>query len=197
LPASIVGIAGGTASGKTTLARTLAARLGDGCVLVSHDRYYLPRGEGDPGSRNYDHPDALDNHRLASDLLALRNGRSAELPIYDFARHDRAADTDRIEPRPVVILEGILILAVEVLRRSLDLRVFVDVPDDLRLVRRIRRDMAERGRAAQDVLDQYERTVRPMHQAFVASSRTHADLVVDGTIPVELSVELLVRHLPR
>lgn len=191
----VLGIAGGTASGKTTLARALAARLGDRCVLVSHDRYYHPRGPGDPTRRNYDHPDALDNSGLVRHLRALRAGEPADLPVYDFALHDRAPHTDRAEAAPVIVVEGILLLAVEAVRDALDLRVFVEAPDDVRLMRRIRRDVAERGRTVTDVLDQYERTVRPMHQAFVADSRRHADVVIDGTLPFAPAIDALLRRL--
>jgi uridine kinase len=190
----VLGIAGGTASGKTTLAEALAARLGDACLLVSHDRYYRPGGDVDPADRNYDHPEALDNDQLARDLERLRAGHAVDLPVYDFSRHDRAPHADRAEPRPIVIVEGILLFAIEPVRRAFDLRVFVDAPDDLRLMRRLRRDMRHRGRTVHDVLDQYERTVRPMHLAFVANSRAHADLVVDGTAPIAESVEARARR---
>ncbi|MEQ1569706.1 MAG: uridine kinase [Myxococcota bacterium] len=191
----VLGIAGGSASGKTTLARALADRLGDRCLLVAHDRYYRPRSQA--RERNFDHPDALDSGRLIDDLHRLKAGHPAHLPVYDFARHDRADHADRVDPRPVVIVEGILILAVEPLRELLDLRVYVDAPDDLRLARRIRRDVAERGRTALEVLDQYERSVRPMHHEWVASSRHHADVVVDGTQPLDGALEELASRFHR
>ncbi|MEQ1501651.1 MAG: uridine kinase [Myxococcota bacterium] len=193
----VIGIAGGTASGKTTVARLVADRLGDRCLLVAHDRYYHPASRPGPRPRNYDHPDALDTELLIADLARLRAGQPTQLPVYDFARHDRRveADWDRVEPRPVVIVEGILVLALGPLREVLDLRVYVDAPDDLRLMRRIRRDLAERGRGVHDVLDQYEGTVRPMHDQFVVPSRGFADLVIDGTAPPDHGAEALLAHL--
>lgn len=178
----VVGIAGGSASGKSTVARVVAENLGRRCVLIAHDRYYRAAGAADT---NFDHPDALDTDHLLQDLTQLRAQASTRLPVYDFARHDRAPPErwDPVEPRPVLLVEGILVLAIPALREALDLRVFVDTPDDLRLVRRIRRDVASRGRTVHSVLDQYERTVRPMHEAFVAPSRVHADLLLDGTRP--------------
>lgn len=195
----LVGIAGGSASGKTTIARALAARLGSRCVLVAHDRYYHPASatQATEGPRNFDHPDALDTDHLVRDLRRLRAGHPTPLPAYDFARHDRLPEShwDVVEPHPIVLVEGILVLAVEHLRNELDHRVFVDTPDDLRLVRRVRRDLSERGRAVHDVLDQYERTVRPMFGEFVLPSRDHAELVVDGTCDTDVVVSALIDHL--
>ncbi|MEZ4240391.1 MAG: uridine kinase [Myxococcota bacterium] len=175
----VVGIAGGTASGKSTVARLIAGRLGPRCLLVAHDRYYHSASP----DTNFDHPDALDTAHLLEDLARLRAGTATRLPVYDFARHARAAPErwDPVEPRPVLLVEGILILAVPALREALDLAVFVDAPADLRLARRIRRDVSGRGRTVHSVLTQYERTVRPMHEAWVEPSRCHAHLVLDGT----------------
>jgi uridine kinase len=177
----VVGIAGGSASGKSTVARVVAENLGRSCVLIAHDRYYHSAA----ADTNFDHPDALDTEHLLQDLAQLRAQAPTRLPVYDFARHDRAPPErwDPVEPRRVLVVEGILVLAIPALRQVLDLRVFVDTPDDLRLARRIRRDVSSRGRTVYSVLDQYERTVRPMHEAFVAPSRAHADLLLDGTLP--------------
>ena len=194
----VVGIAGGSASGKTTIAHALAARLGPRCVLVAHDRYYHPApAEPEATPRNFDHPASLDTDHLIRDLQSLRTGRSTSLPVYDFTREDRlpAVHWERVEPCPIVLVEGILVLAVERLRDELDHRVFVDTPDDIRLVRRVRRDLDHRGRAVHEVLDRYESTVRPMYREFVLPSRDHADLVVDGTCDTETVVSLLVEHL--
>lgn len=189
----IVGIAGGTASGKTTTARAISERLGDACLWLMHDRYYRSMPDehrDDPAGFNFDHPDALDTPRFVADLLQLRRGNSVRIPDYDFATHERFPSErwEVVEPRPVVIVEGILVLADPYLREAMDHKVFVHAPDDIRLMRRIRRDVAERGRSVIEILEQYERTVRPMHQAFVAPSRHHADLVVDGTTTTDSMV---------
>lgn len=195
----VIGIAGGTASGKTSLARGLVRALGaDRALLLLHDRYYhsLPRElRHDPVQYNFDHPDALDTPRLVEDLHRLREGRSALLPVYDFATHSRAprSSWERVEPHPIVVLEGILVLADPGLRAAMDHRVFVEAPDDIRLVRRIRRDVMERGREVGEILRQYETTVRPMHEAHVAPSRVHAERVLDGTSDLAAMVASLVR----
>ena len=187
----IVGIAGGTASGKTTTSEALVEQLGDRCVLIHHDRYYhsMPSEYfDDPTRYNFDHPEALDTTRLIADLELLRQGRSVELPTYDFENHRRSDCSDRVAPHPLIIVEGILTLADAGLRAQLDKRVYVHAPDDVRLIRRIRRDMVSRGRSIADILDQWERTVSPMHQEFVEPSRRHADLVVDGVTTTEAMV---------
>lgn len=189
----VVGIAGGTASGKTTTARALRDRLGHACLWITHDRYYKsmpPEFVDDPTGYNFDHPDALDTHLLVRDLAALRAGTPVRLPGYDFARHQRLdpADWDAVEPRSVIIVEGILVLTDEDLRAQMDHRVYVHAPDDIRLLRRIRRDVTERGRDVAEILHQYERTVRPMHNRFVQPSMGVADLVVDGTTTTEAMV---------
>lgn len=199
----VIGIGGGTASGKTTVAAALAERLGDQCRLLIHDRYYHSLPEdllATPILHNFDHPDALDTARLIRDLDQLRAGIPTSLPVYEFHRHSRAAHEEMCEPRPILVVEGILVLDDPQLRRRFDHAVFVDTPDDLRLMRRIRRDLAKRGRTVHDVLDQYERTVRPMHEAYVVPSRAFADQVLNGTRPVEglvdaiLSVPSIARH---
>jgi uridine kinase len=189
----IIGIAGGTASGKTTAARIAAGQLGDDALLLFHDRYYrdIPAGAS-PRGHNFDHPDALDTASLVADLDALRAGRPADLPVYEFSRHARAAERERVAPRPIVLVEGILVLAEPEIRARLDHAVFVDAPADIRLIRRIRRDVSERGRSVESVLSQYEGTVRPMHQAFVEPSRRFAATVLDGTqSPDVLAVALV------
>ncbi len=185
----VVGIAGGTASGKTTLAQALNDHLGDLSTLLTHDRYYRTMPDAfrvRPTEYNFDHPDALETSRMVDDLEALRGGRAVRVPRYDFARHVREPERrwDELMPRPVVLVEGILVLHDPLLRACFDRSVFVHAPADLRLARRIRRDVAERGRQVEGVLAQYEATVRPMHRRFVEPSRFAADLVLDGTSPV-------------
>lgn len=181
---TLVGIAGGSGSGKTTLARQLIERVGQGVVaLLAQDAYYRELPSHDPDAieaHNFDHPDALELDVLAHHLAELKAGRAAETPIYDFSTHKRTAATRRVEPGPVVIVEGILLFALPELCRQFDLRVFVDTPADVRLSRRMRRDVVERGRSWEDVLRQWEATVRPMHDVFVEPSKRHAHLIVPG-----------------
>ncbi|NOY28256.1 MAG: uridine kinase [Oligoflexia bacterium] len=181
----IVLIAGGTASGKTTLVNTLRDGHPD-CVVLSHDRYY--RDVEDPLTHNYDHPDALDTARLVADLADLRAGHSATVPVYDFRIHRRKKAGEEIKPSALVIVEGILVLHDEHLRGLADLCVYVAADDDLRLARRLQRDIIERGRSPEGVLRQYLDTVRPGHQRFVSPSRFHADVVLDGAAPVPVLV---------
>jgi uridine kinase len=178
----VIGIAGGTGSGKTTVAQKLVRALPQAsAVVIQHDWYYLDRSHLAPAERariNFDEPDALDNPRLLEDLRALREGRSADCPQYDFASHTRSAQGRHIDPCAIVVVEGILLFAVESLRDAFDLRLFVDTDDDIRLLRRIRRDIEERGRDIASIDAQYVGSVRPMHQLYVAPSRRHAHLII-------------------
>lgn len=182
----IVGIAGGSASGKSAVADGIAAGLGDVSVLrVAHDRYYLPVPEGvDPAEHNYDEPMALGTSALAEHLDGLRAGRTVELPRYDFTRHQRATGVDAVMPADVILVEGLFVLTAPELQHLLDLRLYLDVPDDVRLARRVMRDVAERGRDTVGVVQQYLDTVRPMHEVHVAPARRVADWVLDGTAPL-------------
>lgn len=178
----IIGICGGTGSGKTTVAnRILEAVNAQDVVFIQQDSYYrnlqdLPLDYR--GLANFDHPDALDNDRLVHDIKRLKAGALVELPIYDFKTHTRLPETLRIEPKPIVIVEGILIFSDSRLLEQLDIKVFVDTPDDVRFIRRLRRDMAERARTVESVIEQYEATVRPMHMQFVEPSKRHADVII-------------------
>lgn len=192
-PPFILNLGGGTASGKTTLARLIVARTG--ALHLSHDRYYLD--VGDPSRFNYDHPDALDTDRLVEDLGALRAGHAANLPVYEFRTHHRLPEVDRVEPRGLIVLEGILSLHDPRLRALSDLCIYVDAPDDLRLARRVLRDVVERGRSAESVIHQYLGTVRPMHMEFVAPSRAFADLVVSGEGELEQNLRLVLEAVRR
>ena len=195
----IVGIGGGTASGKTSVAQRVAEQLGEAdCLLLSHDMYYrsLPDTYAhDPASYNFDEPAALDNELLVAHLDTLRRGEAVDVPRYDFRTHRRDGQR-RVAPRRVVLVEGILVLALAELRAAFDHRVFVDAPEHVRLGRRIRRDREQRGRPLEDVLEQYFATVRPMHELWVEPCRRHADLLLDGRVPVEDSVQV-VRHMLR
>jgi uridine kinase len=178
----ILGIAGGTGSGKTTIADNVIAALPEGAgVLIESDAYYrdrsaLPRDERE--HINYDHPDAIETEFLAAQLVELRAGRAIDMPQYDYREHARRRETRRVEPAPVVVVEGILVLADERLRAQMDLKIFVDTDADVRLMRRMRRDIEQRGRTFDQVAEQYAETVRPMHLAFVEPSKRFADLVV-------------------
>jgi uridine kinase len=178
----IIGIAGGTGSGKTTVAEKIAESLPpDRAIVIQHDWYYLDRSHLTAEARalvNFDEPDALDNARLLSDLLELREGRPAVCPQYDFSSHTRLREGRHVAPRPIVIVEGILLFAIAALRDAFDLRLFVDTDDDIRLLRRIRRDIEDRGRDIGSIEEQYRGSVRPMHQLHVAPSRRHAHLII-------------------
>ncbi len=178
----IVGVAGGSGSGKTTVVERLIAGLGaDAAVVIAHDRYYRDQRAIPPEARaalNFDHPDALETELLVSHLQWLREGRPVEVPMYDFSRHARKPGMERIEPRPVIVIEGVLVLADPRLRDAMDLRVFVATDDETRHARRLKRDVADRGRTVESVEWQYAATVLPMHRQFVEPSRHYADLIV-------------------
>jgi uridine kinase len=177
-----VAIAGGSGSGKTSLTRALVEAIGgDRCAVLDHDSYYRDLSDLPMEQRaevNFDHPESLENGLLAEHLACLRAGRAVARPLYDFATHTRLPATTRIEPRPIVLCEGILLLAVPELRKAFDLRVFVDTPSDVRALRRVQRDIVERGRTVQSVVHQYLQSVRPMHERFVEPARSTADLVL-------------------
>jgi uridine kinase len=197
----VVGIAGGTGSGKTTVAERLADAMPRGrCVTIDHDAYYHDQRHLSPEDRaavNYDHPAALDSALLASHLRELRNGRTVEIPIYDFATHTRRAETRRVEPARVIIVEGILVFAEPALREQMDIKIFVDTDSDIRLMRRIRRDLEERGRTFQSVRDQYYATVRPMHIEHVEPSKRWADLIVPEGGDNRVALDVLLGQLWR
>ena len=178
--AKIIGIAGGSGSGKTTIVRKISELVKD-FVFVPQDNYYRSAEYVDNENItafNFDHPDALDTPLLVAHLRERKAGRAVEVPVYDFVHHRRTGETVRVEPRPVVLVEGILLLAEPAIRSLLELKIFVDTDADVRLVRRLRRDMAERGRSVGDVLRQYEATVRPMHLEFVEPSKRYADVII-------------------
>lgn len=197
----IVGIAGGTGSGKSTVAAGLAAALGPGRVAVMDaDSYYRDLSHLPMQERhriNFDHPDSLDLALLAGHLMALRQGRPVTKHIYDFTTHTLSGRTVALEPAPVIIVEGMLIFVAGELRRLFDLKVFLDEAADIRLLRRIRRDTAERGRTVESVARQYLEQVRPMHARFVDPSRQYADLVCAPGASLADIIELLGAHITR
>lgn len=192
----VIGIAGGTGSGKTTVVRRLIDALGDGQVTVlEHDRYYRDRNDLRLEERallNYDHPDALETDLLMQHVRDLREGRAIDVPAYDFARHNRLPTRERVEPRPAIIVEGILIFADAGLRALMDVKVFVDADADTRFIRRLQRDVAERGRTVQAVIDQYMGTVRPMHLEFVEPSKRYADIILPQGGHNDVAIEMLL-----
>ncbi|HYY94891.1 MAG TPA: uridine kinase [Pyrinomonadaceae bacterium] len=180
--AMIIGICGGTGSGKTTVAnRILESVSEDEVIFLQQDSYYRNLDQLPLDYRriaNFDHPDAIDNDLLVEHVRALKRGEAVELPVYDFKTHTRQSETLHMEPRPIIIVEGILIFAEPRLLEEMDIKVYVDTPDDIRFIRRLRRDIAERGRTVESVIEQYEATVRPMHMQFVEPSKRHADVII-------------------
>ena len=177
----VIGIAGGSGSGKTTLMKNLVEKFGDSVTVLSHDNYYKRHDELTYEQRcqlNYDEPDAFDTSLMVYQLDQLRHGLSIDCPVYDFTQHNRSNDTVKIESRPVIIVEGILIFENQALRELMDIRIYVDTDADIRLCRRIKRDVNKRGRSLESVLTQYQKTVKPMHEKFVEPSRKFANLVV-------------------
>jgi len=178
----VIGIAGGTGSGKTTVANVVLNRVGTSSIaFVPHDAYYknlqnLPLAQRD--QVNFDHPASLDTELMIEHLHALKAGQAVEIPIYDFTTHSRTGRTTHVEPQPVILVEGILIFADPALRELFDVKIFVDTPPDIRFIRRLERDIHERGRTVESVIHQYQSTVRPMHLEFVEPSKLHADVII-------------------
>jgi uridine kinase len=195
----ILGVAGGSGSGKTTVVSQIIRGIDPVPVsLLHHDSYYRDHPDLTPAERarlNYDHPDVLETELLAEHLRELVAGRPVEEPVYDFTTHRRTEETCRIEPNPIVIVDGILILAEPELRELMDIRVFVETDADLRFIRRLTRDTEERGRSVESVIRQYQETVRPMHLEFVEPSRRHADVIVPFGRENRVAIAMLVARL--
>ena len=191
----IIGICGGTGSGKTTIARKIIESVNhQNVVLLEQDSYYRNLEDMPLDARrqtNFDHPDSIDSEMLVNHLKRLKDGLAVEMPIYDFKTHTRRRQTEHIEPKTIVIVEGILIFSDSRVSNLLDVKVFVDTPDDIRFIRRLQRDISERGRTTESVIAQYYATVRPMHFEFVEPSKRHADLIIPEGGNPEIGVEFL------
>jgi uridine kinase len=195
----VIGIAGGSGSGKTTLANLILDRVGrDHIAYLPHDAYYKELSDLPPNQRlavNFDHPDSLDTPLLIQHVRALREGKPVTLPVYDFKTDRRTAEVRWVEPKPVIMVEGILIFAEKELRELLDVKVFVDTDSDLRFIRRLERDLNERGRTVENVVRQYLATVRPMHLDFVEPSKRFADVIIPEGGRNAVAMEMVVAHL--
>jgi uridine kinase len=195
----VIGLAGGTGSGKTTVAQVILEQVGrERIAYVPHDAYYRSLADLPPAQRdaiNWDHPDALDTDLMIAQVQALKSGRAVELPVYDFMAYARTADTIHIAPQPIILVEGILIFADARLRQLFDMKIFVDTDADLRFIRRLRRDMAERGRTAESVIRQYLASVRPMHLEFVEPSKRYADIIVPEGGQNVVAMEMIVTRI--
>jgi uridine kinase len=195
----VIGVAGGSGSGKTTLATIILERVGaDKIAYLPHDAYYKDLSDLPPNQRtmvNFDHPDSLDTQLLIENIVQLKNYQKVELPIYDFKTHSRTSETREIEPKPVIMVEGILIFAEAPLRDLFDVKVFVDTDADIRFIRRLERDLNERGRTTDSVIRQYLATVRPMHLEFVEPSKRYADVIIPEGGLNTVAMDMVVARL--
>lgn len=201
MTSTTIGVAGGTGSGKTTVARTILDRVGEERIaFLVQDSYYRDiewQDERQVLQHNFDHPDALDSELFVSHLGALREGRDVEVPIYDFVMHRRTGATRTVRSSPVVLVEGILLFAEPRVRELLDFKIFVDTDADVRLIRRLRRDTQERGRSVDDVLRQYLETVRPMHLEFIEPSKRYADVIVPEGGENRVAMEMVIARIEK
>jgi uridine kinase len=195
----VIGIAGGTGSGKSTVAKVIIDRVGANHIaLLPHDAYYKNLTQLEPAQRtliNFDHPDSLETSLLVEHIKKLKILQAIELPVYDFKTHTRTSTTVHVDPQPVILVEGILILAEKALRELFDVRIFVDTDADIRFIRRLQRDIAERGRTSQSVVEQYLATVRPMHLEFVEPSKRYADVIIPEGGLNTVAMDMVVARL--
>jgi uridine kinase len=197
----IIGVAGGTGSGKTTVTETILERVGEERIaFIPHDAYYRDLANLTPDLRkrvNFDHPDSLETDLLVEHLTQWRRGQAIEVPIYDFTTHTRTQETRRVEPQRVAIVEGILVFAEPKLREVFDVKLYVDTDADIRFIRRLRRDIAERGRTTESVVEQYLTTVRPMHLEFVEPSKRYADVIIPEGGFNQVAMDMVVTRIER
>ena len=196
----VIGVAGGTASGKTTIVQIIKDYFGEGIELVGHDCYYKAHDDMPFAEReklNYDHPASFDTERMVEDVMALKAGRTIERPVYDYSIHNRSRETVTVQSKRILMLEGILILESEPLRSLMDLKIFVDTDADERLMRRITRAMSERGRSVESVLRQYRTTVKPMHEQFIEPSKKYADLIIPRGGKNTVAIAILKNYLKK
>ena len=194
----VIGVAGGTASGKTTIVKIIKEYFGEDIELIGHDCYYKAHDDMPYEERaklNYDHPNSFDTERMVKDVLALKAGTTVERPVYDYSIHNRAKETVTVYPKRILMLEGILILESKELRDLMDLKIFVDTDADERLMRRITRDMVERARSIESILSQYRDTVKPMHQQFVEPSKKYADIIIPEGGRNKVAISILKHYL--
>ena len=195
----VIGIAGGTGSGKTTVTNKILELLDrERVVVIQHDSYYkdISAHHGlTPDKINFDHPNSLETSLLAQHLRELKSGKSVEQPIYNFTTHQRLTDTRRVDPREIIIVEGILIFVEKVLRELMDIKIFLDTDADERLIRRIRRDLLERGRSVESVMNQYMNTVKPMHLEFVEPSKHWADIIIPRGAENSVAIDMVVTKI--
>ena len=195
----IIGVTGGTGSGKTTVTRKIIEEFGDvSLAYIPQDAYYKDQSHLTMAERvltNYDHPFAFDNDLLSDHIRQLLDGQAVQMPVYDFTQHNRADETIRVEPKEVIIIEGILIFSDNELRDLMDIKVFVDTDDDIRIIRRIKRDMAERGRSLDSIIDMYTSIVKPMHEQFIEPTKKFADIIIPEGGSNNVAIDLMTTKI--
>ncbi len=196
----VLGVAGGSASGKTTIINKLEEYFGEDIAIICHDAYYKAHNDMTYDERtklNYDHPDSFESDKMAEDVRQLLKGHAIHMPIYDYVNHNRSEETILVEPKNVIIMEGILILENKELRDLMDIKIFVDTDADERLMRRIKRDTVERGRSIESILCQYSDTVKPMHEEFVEPSKKYADVIIPRGGENEAGIDMLITYMTK
>lgn len=194
----VIGVAGGSASGKTTIVNIIREHFGDNLAVLSHDSYYKAHNTLSYEERcklNYDHPSSFETEMLVEHIKLLKQGKPVQVPIYDYSIHNRSTATTLVEPKRVIIVEGILILENKELRDQMDIKIFVDTDADERLIRRIKRDMLERARSIESILSQYSETVKPMHEAYIEPSKRYADIIIPRGGQNHSAIDLLMTHI--